>query len=467
MESKIVKVYNIANNFINRYLSRFYENTKIDKALFFFLILLIGVGMYILNHYTTLIVDDYNYSFSLGHRTTGIMDIFQSQYNHYFTWGGRVVVHTIAQFFLMYDKAVFDIANTVAYLAMILTVYFHAVGKIKFYPFLLLLINLLFFLCMPAFGQVFLWVVGACNYLWGPLLVFLYLVPYRLQYSRETPVISSKLLSIIFGMFGVIAGWTNENLGLTLAFVIAVFMFLYWNEHRKVYLWCIFGLIGAAIGAIALILAPGNMVRMQVGNFEVNIIKNFFNVTRMFLKSDYLLLPNCIMVILFILSSKKTDYKLLFLYIIGLFVSMYAMVGAPFYADRAKLGSLIFSVIACCYLYQNIDLNNFKVRKIFAVLTVAMISMTISEYTIAKNDIRDYKLRNDKKIEHVLKEKSLGNLDIIVEPEKQTTRYAAPDGLEDISDDITHWTNTGFAKYYEIRTVRVEPDKYRLAKELR
>lgn len=84
MESKIVKVYNIANNFINRYLSCFYENTKIDKVLFVFFILLIGVGMYILNHYTTLIVDDYNYSFSLGHRTTGIMDILQNQYNHYF-----------------------------------------------------------------------------------------------------------------------------------------------------------------------------------------------------------------------------------------------------------------------------------------------------------------------------------------------------------------------------------------------
>lgn len=467
MEAKILKVYNNVNNFINRNLDRFYENTKIDKTLFVFFILLIGVGMYILNHYTTLIVDDYSYSFSLGHKTTGITDILQSQYNHYFTWGGRVVVHTIAQFFLMYDKAVFDIANTVAYLAMILVVYFHSVGKFKFYPFLLLFINLLFFLCMPAFGQVFLWVVGACNYLWGPLLVFLYLVPYRLQYSKATPVIADKLLSVIFGLLGVIAGWTNENLGLTLAFVILVFIYLYWSEHKKVYLWCVCGLIGSAIGAVALILAPGNMVRMQVGGFEVNIIKNFFNITRMFLKSDYLLLPNCIAVILFILSSKKTDYKLLLVYIIGLFVSMYAMLGAPFYADRAKLGSLVFSAISCCYLYQNTDLNNIKVRKIFAVLTIAMISMTISEYTIAKNDIRDYKLRNDKKIEHVLKEKNLGNLDIIVEPEKQTTRYAAPDGLEDISDDVNHWTNKSFAKYYGVRSVRVDSEKYILAKELR
>lgn len=311
MESKIVKVYNIANNFINRYLSCFYENTKIDKVLFVFFILLIGVGMYILNHYTTLIVDDYNYSFSLGHRTTGIMDILQNQYNHYFAWGGRVVVHTIAQFFLMYDKAVFDIANTVAYLAMVLVVYFHMVGKFKFYPFLLLFINLLFFLCMPAFGQVFLWVVGACNYLWGPFLVFLYLVPCRLQYSKATPVIANKLLSVIFGLLGVIAGWTNENLGLTLAFVILVFMYLYWREHKKIYLWCVCGLIGSAIGAVALILAPGNFVRMGVGHFEIHVFKNILNITKLFLQTKFMLLPSCIFLSLLIFCKKDTDYKLL------------------------------------------------------------------------------------------------------------------------------------------------------------
>ena len=456
MEAKILKVYNIINNFINRNLSRFYENTKIDKALFFFLILLIGVGMYILNHYTTLIVDDYNYSFSLGHRTTGIMDIFQSQYNHYFTWGGRVVVHTIAQFFLMYDKAVFDIANTFAYLAMVLVVYFHMVGKFKFYPFLLLFINLLFFLCMPAFGQVFLWVVGACNYLWGPFLVFLYLVPYRLQYSKATPVIANKLLSVIFGLLGVIAGWTNENLGLTLAFVILAFMYLYWREHKKIYLWCVCGLIGSAIGAVALILAPGNFVRMGVGHFEIHVFKNILNITKLFLQTKFMLLPSCIFLSLLIFCKKDTDYKLLSVYVLGMLASMYAMAGAPYFADRAKLGTLVFAVIACGNLYTHLEFSSLKLRKLFAVLVILMIGVTYSEYKIARSDIKNYKLRNDAKVEHVLKEKANGNMDIVVEPNYPKTRYAAPYGLEDISKDVKHWTNTGFARYYGVKTVRVE-----------
>lgn len=465
MEAKIVKVYNIANNFINRYLGRFYENTKIDKVLFVFFILLIGVGMYILNHYTTLIVDDYVYSFSrvTGKRITNIFSILQSEYNHYFTWGGRVIVHTLAQIFLMLDKMVFDIANTFVYLAMVIVIYFHAVGNFKIYPFLLLLINLLLFLCMPVFGQVFLWVVGSCNYLWGPLLVLLYLIPYRMQYSKDIPLIENNILCVLFGLFGIIAGCTNENMSVTLVVLIVIFMYLYWAKHKKIYLWCVCGLIGSLIGAMALILAPGNFVRLNISGKEVNIINNFFNITRMFFLSNYLLLPDCILLILFILN-KKMDYKLLSVYVIGLFISMYAMLGSPVYANRAKIGSLLFIIIACCYLYTKLNFDDLKVRKIVAVLTIAIISILFSEYKLALNDIKAYKFRNDAKVEYILSEKAKGNLDVVVDPNYPKTKYAAPYGLEDLP---TVRKSTSFAKYYGVNTVSIEPDKYRLSKELR
>ena len=460
MFEKFVKAYNCINTFICKHLGYFFENKRFIKCSFFFVILLIAVGMFILNHYTTLIVDDYGYSFSLGHRTRNIVDILQSQYHHYFEWGGRVIVHTIAQFFLMFDKSVFDIANTFAYLAMVLVVYFHAVGKFKFYPLLLLLINLLFFLCMPAFGQVFLWVVGACNYLWGPLLVFLYLVPYRLQYSCENSLISNKILALLFGVFGIIAGWTNENLGLTLTFVIAVFMFLYWHEHKKVYLWCVCGLIGASIGAVALILAPGNFVRMEVGDFEINVFKNFIDITRQMFRGDFLLLPLSIFLSFLVFCKKNADFKIIGVYILGMLVSMYVMLGAPYFANRAKLGTLAFAIIACCNLYTYLDFTLIKLKKVIAILVVLMIGVTASEFKEARSDIKDYKIRNDAKVAHVLKEKSLGHMDIIVEPNYPETRYAAPYGLGDISEDVKHWTNTGFAKYYGVNTVRVNRSPY-------
>ncbi len=158
------------------------------------------------------------------------------------------------------------------------------------------------------------------------------------------------------------------------------------------------------------------------------------------------------------------DYKLLSVYVIGLFISMYAMLGSPVYANRAKIGSLLFIIIACCYLYTKLNFDDLKVRKIVAVLTIAIISILFSEYKLALNDIKAYKFRNDAKVEYILSEKAKGNLDVVVDPNYPKTKYAAPYGLEDLP---TVRKSTSFAKYYGVNTVSIEPDKYRLSKELR
>ena len=113
--------------------------------------------------------------------------------------------------------------------------------------------------------------------------------------------------------------------------------------------------------------------------------------------------------------KKDADYKIVSVYILGMLASMYVMIGAPYFADRAKLGTLAFCIIACGYLYTQLDFTVMKLKKFISILTVLIIGITVSEYKIARNDIKDYKERNDIKVAHVLKEKSLGNLDVIIE----------------------------------------------------
>jgi len=62
--------------------------------------------------------DDFSYSYVCGgeERVEGVVEIIRSQCHHYCVWGGRFFVHCIAQFFLMFDKAVFNIANTLCYI---------------------------------------------------------------------------------------------------------------------------------------------------------------------------------------------------------------------------------------------------------------------------------------------------------------------------------------------------------------
>lgn len=445
------------NRTFEKNISLFFDKLNYNKICCLLIVLSLMIGMYILNHNTPLMVDDFGYAFGVnGERISNVEQIIESQYYHYYTWGGRSVVHFIAQFFLMYDKEVFNIVNTFAYIGMVLVIYFHIIGKMVFYPFLLLFINICLFLCMPEFGQVFLWLTGACNYLWGPLLLLSYLLVYRIQYMRANPIIKNKILSILFLPCAVIAGWTNENMGFALVGMIIAFIFVYWKKYRKIYLWMKCSLLGAVSGSLLLIMAPGNFVRMQSSDSEVKVIENFIAITGSFVDSGYLLLPAAVFCILLIVCPKNVDYTLLGIYVIGLFISEYAMIGAPVFADRAKSGSLYLAIITSGYLYTFLNFEDIKLRKILAVCAIAMLFITKADYSIARGDIKHYNERHNQNIEHVLQEKEKGNLNPVIKFNKADTKYAAQHGLEDITSDSDYWTNKSFARYYGLETVRAE-----------
>lgn len=446
-----------ADTILEKYLKILYDNKKTTMILVVGYLLLCCIGLYVLNKHTTMIVDDYGYSFSwvTGKRIASIQDIFISQYRHYFTWGGRSVVHFLAQYFLMFNKSVFDVANTIAYLVLMMVVYFHAVGKVKFYPAIFVMINFAFFAFVPAFGQVFLWVVGACNYLWGPLLTFAYLLPYRFQLNNDKVIFENKVVAVCFGLLGIICAWTNENLGVTIVFLIFLCNLLYYLKNKYLYFWSVCGLIGATIGALLLIAAPGNYVRLATFH-NLSYVRNFIHITKLFLDPNYLLIPVSVILILYVLVKQKLDYRIILFYFIGLMVSMYSMVGAPYYADRAKLGSILFALILIGYLYTKFDMSNIQSKKCVAVIIGVLLLMTFKDWNQGRKDIKAYEARNQAKVEYALNEKAVGNLDVVLPNNYPSTKYCAAWGLEDINKDPKHWTCTGFAHYFGLHSVRTK-----------
>ena len=445
-----------ASKVIEKYVNYLYDNHKISVTMLVLYFLICGIGIYMLNKHTTMIVDDYGYSFSwvTGKRIESVQDIILSQYKHYFTWGGRSVVHFLAQYFLMFNKSVFDIANTLAYLVLMIVTYFHAVGKAKLYPSLFVIINFCFFAFMPAFGQVFLWIVGACNYLWGPLLTFTYLLPYRFQLNKDNAVINNKIMAVLFGLLGVICAWTNENLGVTVVCLIFICNLFNYIRNKKLYFWSVCGLIGSGIGATLLILAPGNYVRLATFH-DMSYLKNFIHITKLFVDPNYLLLPLAGMLIMYIVS-KNNNYEVVLVYLAGLMISMYSMVGAPYYADRAKLGSLLFVLILIGYFYTKVDISSIVTRKVISVIMLTLVILTAKDWNQGRKDIKAYEVRNKTKVEFALAEKAKGNLDVVLPNNYPGTRYCAAWGLEDINKDPKHWTCTGFAHYFALRSVRTK-----------
>ncbi len=117
-------------------------------------------------------------------------DIFRSQWSHYFTWGGRTVAHTLAQWVLWQGKWLFDILNSFAFVLLLLLIYWHSLGgKVTGHlrPTRLFFIFLCVWAFVPALPTVLFWVLGACNYLWMLDILLVFLLPYvRHFFQRGT-----------------------------------------------------------------------------------------------------------------------------------------------------------------------------------------------------------------------------------------------------------------------------------------
>lgn len=394
-------------------------------------------------------------------RIDSFHDVFVSQYRHYFEWGGRVIVHAIGQTFLWWGKPVFDVCNTLAYIALLLVVYFHAVGRLVWRPLLLFALNFFIFLFTPAFGEDFLWLIGAVNYLWGPLLMLSFLLLYRMQLGRRDPLVGNPVGAVLLGMLGILGGWTNENTAVALVVMIGFFLYFYWREYRRIYLWAAVGLAAAVVGAALCIAAPGNFVRLDVRGgttFHVDVIANFFTITRYFLADKFLLVPLGVTGILVLLTTgnKKTDWRVPAVYGLGLLASMYSMIASPYFPDRAKSGCLLIALCLAGYFYTRLDLNVNQTKRILAVAAVVMISSFVSQYNVARKDIGGYKIREEAVIAHILAEKEKGVQDVVVPANYAFTRYCAGGRNGKLSSDPEHWVNQAVARYYGIRSLRTE-----------
>ncbi len=229
------------------------SNTKYSqKKIFLFVVpAVVFLFMLVLNFFTPFTRDDYRYMFHFGtgEKITGVLDIFSSQYVHYFTINGRAVTHFLAQLFLFLPRFVFVVLNAAAYTALGFLIYVHmSYGKQKS-PYLLGYIYIGMWFLLPAFGETVLWTDGASNYLWGTIIVLSYLLPLRMYAVREG-VLKTKLAIPLMLLMGVIAGWCNENTSGMAIFFTIIMLLMYKCSHKKIPLWSISGLIGLLIGFV-------------------------------------------------------------------------------------------------------------------------------------------------------------------------------------------------------------------------
>ena len=111
-------------------------------------------------------------------RVDSFGDIFDSMWSHYFTWGGRIFAHSLVQFFMWIGKPAFDVANTLIFIALVLSIIKLAAAQVKLSRNVLLWIFFSLFILSVWSMTTMFWLTGSCNYMWMSLVQLIFLIPY-------------------------------------------------------------------------------------------------------------------------------------------------------------------------------------------------------------------------------------------------------------------------------------------------
>ena len=124
-----------------------------------------------------------------------------------------------------------------------------------------------YWLTLPAIGETVFWRTGAAVYLWPTWLMLLFVFPYRRWMSSPTAAadfgrVRRLVASLGWFALGFVVGCSHEQLIVALSALFVAFAAKVWRRGlRAVPIVLLAGVVGAALGATTLVLAPGNDVR--------------------------------------------------------------------------------------------------------------------------------------------------------------------------------------------------------------
>ncbi len=312
---------------------------------------LVFICLLVFNRCTSYYTDDYLY----GLDTLASGNVFAAEYRQYIGWTGRSVVHIIARLFLLMPKDVFNVCNAAAFVLLLFSVCRHIKPRKPAEAAVFIAVTALLWLFLPNFGTTVLWLTGACNYLWGTLIVLSFVYVYRRALTDGADRLPGGLKAAVMFLFGAAAGWCNENTSAGALLLIAALSAVYaLTGHRRPRAWMLSGVAGNLLGFIMMITAPGNAARLNAYKLQnPALILDYSQRAIICLKEFLILSPMFIIVIIALAAAlKKNDGKnkaaalIMSLYAAASAAMVAAMFFSPQIPQRSFFGATTFLVCA-------------------------------------------------------------------------------------------------------------------------
>ena len=410
--------------------------------------------MLLCTHWTDLIADDYRYCFSYADdtRIESVAQVFPSMSAHRQSMNGRVVPHFLVQLFLMLPKGIFDAVNALFCAALIWLLHELAVGKGLPNPVLACALFFALWAFQPDFGQVFLWLTGAVNYLWCGVFSLLWLLP--LLKSFRDGWEPGKTLRVLYVLFSFPVGAYSENGTVALVAMWLAFAAVDWLCFKKrPALWKILALVSMLAGFAYMMSAPAETVNKSAEMTFSALLSNFAETGRMYLRFWPLLL--CFAAFYALALYRKVDLKTRLLSLILLFGSLagqFVLTFAMYCAGRSMHIALVLLLAADAVLLSRLyDLPGRDV--LIAGLLVGMLLMARG-FFIGLPDIRDTHALLRYNEDFITECAARGEREVELWRPYARTSWSALEGLAYLNtEDPADWPNVYMAKFYGVDKV--------------
>jgi hypothetical protein len=436
---------------------------KNKKILFIVLMGVSFIAIYIYNVLTPQMSDELQFDASLYN---SVLDIIKLVYQSYMTWNGRSVVQFIMNCFLMTPKWFFNIMNSLCFVLLTVLMYLNIEGKKKYDCFIYLLINLAIWQFGVSFDQTILWESGACNYLWGAVIILGFITLYRYKLNNIDGIKHEKLLAILLFVFGIMAGWCNENTsgGGILLVLFALCRYIFGGKEKsraKIKVWMASGILGMLCGFGMMVMAPGNKIRTGVVTEDENtgilrLVGRFLKINTAVETYLFVLLAVAIILCCYLILKKHTLFSMInaIIYAIASIATAYALIMTATPMDRAYFGASIFMIIACVQMIVYIPDDEVGLLAVKYGGIIAFVIFMFFSYCENGADLVRIRREVNERNEYIIEQMAQGNYDLTVpmlRPEFDTKySFMYPN---DVDEDPESWGCQILKNYYGLNSL--------------
>ena len=463
--SKIVRIEVMCPNHEKDVIVKLKDSKEVklnNQRIYFTIVVLISfLAIYIYNLLTPLMSDDLLFDRSLY---SSIGDIFREEYNQYLSWNGRSVLQIILKICSLMPLILFQLCNSLCFVICSLLIYCNINPKNKYDSVLYLLIQLCIWNFSVDFSQTVLWLSGACNYLWGITIILGFITLYRYLMGNAKKIKHIKVTTIGMFVYGILAGWGNENTSGGAILIILMFSAMYFYENHKLEKWMDSGIFGMIIGFLFLLLAPGNQVRGEIMKAEETYTGIYAFISRglkvIKAMDKYLFIYMAVIIVLgtyfYYQKYKAEQLKEVFIFAIAALATAGVLILTPEPMPRAYFGANIYMMIAALQMIQGIrEKDTFMISlKIGAIMaaSIAMIFVYIEEGANLARILREVKERET----YIEEQVELGKRELtlpMLRPQFKSKYSYMYDS--DISKDEDWWMNEVYCIAYGLEKIDV------------